>query len=92
MFTADVAVEDHDEIAQDSTYMLAHSQGTFCGVVHFQINTTAPKFGLSRVPKNDINFVTYFKYHMVPYACFLLHEPEKNNIRLVLVPARTAVK
>ena len=31
---------------------------------------------------------------MVPYACFLLHEPEQKQQtpRLVLVPARTAVK
>ena len=34
MFTADVAVDDHNEIAQDSSCMLAHSQGTFCRVVH----------------------------------------------------------
>ena len=46
MFTADVAVEDQDEIA-----MLAHSQGTFRKVVDFRIDTTtAPAVGLSRVP------------------------------------------
>ena len=39
MFTADVAVQDQDEIAQDSSGMLAHSQGTFCRVVLFRIDT-----------------------------------------------------
>ena len=59
MFTTDVAVEDQDEIAQDSSCMLAHSQGTFGRVVHFGINTTAPAAGLSRVPpQNDKNYVT----------------------------------
>ena len=51
MFAADVAVEDQNEIAQDSSCMLAHSQGTFSRVVDFRINTTAPAVGLSRVPQ-----------------------------------------
>ena len=33
LLVADVAVEDHHEIAQDSSCMLAHSQGTFSRVV-----------------------------------------------------------
>ena len=41
MFTTDVAVEDQDEIAQDSSCMLAHSQGTFGRVVDFWIDTTS---------------------------------------------------
>ena len=65
MFTADVAVADHDEIAQDSSCMLAHSQGTFW-VVDFRINTcTAPAVGLSRVPQeNDNNYVNIW-YHVL---------------------------
>ena len=58
MFTADVAVEadvavdvNHTEIAQDSSCMLAHSQGKFCAVVDFRIDTTAPAVGLSRMPQ-----------------------------------------
>ena len=72
--------------------MLAHSQGTFCRVVHFRISTTAPAIGLSMVPKK--NGKNYGTYHTVPCACILLHEPEKkNHDSYVLVPARTtAVK
>ena len=77
MFTAGVAVEDHDEIAQDSSCMREHSQGTLCRVVHFRISTTAPAVGLSKVPpKNDKNYVTY---HTVPRAGILLNEPEKTR-------------
>ena len=50
MFTADVAVDDPNEISQDSSCMLAHSQGTFCRVVHFWNEITAPAVGLSRMP------------------------------------------
>ena len=50
-FTADVAVDDHNEIAQDSSCMLVHSQGTFCTGVDVRINTTAPAVGLSEVPQ-----------------------------------------
>ena len=35
MFTADVAVDDHNEIAQDSSCTIAHSQGTFYRVAYF---------------------------------------------------------
>ena len=61
MFTAYVAVEDQDEIAQDSSCMLAHSQGKFCRVVHFRINTTAPAVGLSRVPqkRQKLRYLSY---------------------------------
>ena len=38
-FTADVAMEDHDEIAQGSSCMIAHSQRTLCRVVDFWIGT-----------------------------------------------------
>ena len=61
MFTADVVVDDHNEIAQDSSCMVAHSQGTFCRVVDFRINTTAPAVGLSRVPQKTtkLRYVSY---------------------------------
>ena len=58
MFTADVAVEDYDEIVQDSSCMLARSQGMLCRVVDVWIDTTrtAPAVGLTRVlQKNDQN-------------------------------------
>ena len=35
LFTADVAVDGHNEIAQDLSCMLAHIHGTFCKVVDF---------------------------------------------------------
>ena len=55
--------------------MLAHSQGTFCRVVHFGINTTAPAVGLSRVPpKTKKTTLRIIWYHML--VCWL-HEPEK---------------
>ena len=67
MFTADVAVEDHNEIAQDSC-MLAHSQGTFCRVVHFRINATAPAVSLSRVPpKTTKPTLRIIWYHMLVF-------------------------
>ena len=50
MFTADVAVEDQDEIPQDSSCMHAYSQRTLCRVVCFWIDVTAPAVGLSSVP------------------------------------------
>ena len=90
MLTADLAVQDHDEIAQNSC-MLAHSQGTLRRVVDFRIDATAPADGLSRVSQKTTK--SYVTYQMVPYACLLL-QPEKirKNPRVVLVPARTAVK
>ena len=85
MFTADVAVDGHNEIAQDLSCMLEHSKGTFCRVVDFRIITTAPAVGLSRVPQ--ISTRNYVTYHMVLHACFWVHEPEKQKKipRLVLV-------
>ena len=57
--------------------MLAHSQGTFCRVVHFGINTTAPAVGLSRVPqKTTKTTLRIIWYHML--VCWL-HEPEKQK-------------
>ena len=77
MLTADVAVDDYNEIAQDSSRMLAHSQGTFCRVAHFRISTTACAVCLSRMAQKTTKITLH--YDMVPYACFLLHEPEKNT-------------
>ena len=42
--------------------MIAHSQGTFCSLAHFEINTTAPAVGLSRVPQKTT------KLRYVPYG------------------------
>ena len=72
--------------------MLARSQGRCCRVVLFWIIATAPVVGLSKsAPKNDKTYVTY---HIVPHACFLLHDPKETTEmrRLVLVRARTVVK
>ena len=80
MFTADVAVNDRDKIAQDSSCMLAHSQGTFCRVMDFRKDNTAPAVGLSKVPKKRHLSTNVTYYPMVPYGClFLLHEPEKEK-------------
>ena len=77
MFTADVVVQDHDEIAQDSSSMLAHGQGTCGRVVDFGIITTAPAVGLSRVPPNTTK--TTLRLIWYHDACCLLHEPEKTK-------------
>ena len=62
--------------------MLAHSQGTFCRVVHFRISTTAPAVTLSRVPqKTTKNTTPIAWYHM-------LEKTTQNIPRLVLLPAR----
>ena len=78
MFKADVAVEDQDEIAQDSSCMLAHSQGKFRRVVDFRIDTTASAVGLS-TPKNDTNYVAHL---IVPYrlCLFLAARTRRKNI------------
>ena len=79
MFTADVAVQVHHEIAQDSSCTLEHSQGTFGRVVHFRIGTTAPAVGLSRVPQKTKKTTLHTIWSHVPCAGFLLHEAEKKN-------------
>ena len=103
MFTADVAVDGPNEIQQDSSRMLAHSQGTFRGVVDFRINTTtAPEVGLSRAQKKTTK-TTSRVYHMVPHCCstclFLDAQTRKKQkkrttrTRIVQsISARTAVK
>ena len=83
MFTADVTVDDHNKIAQDSSCTLAHSQGTFCRVVDFRIGTTASAVGLSRVPqknKNDKNCVRCDQ--AAPCASFWLQQSEKKKKKL----------
>ena len=52
---SDLAAEDQDELAQNSSCMLTHKQGTFCRVVDFWINTRGAAVGLSRVPQNQQN-------------------------------------
>ena len=78
MYTANVAVDDRNEIAQNSSCMLVHSQGTFCSVVHFRINTTAPAVGLRRVPQKTTKH--YVTYHMVPHACCCTNPKKQNKI------------
>ena len=93
MFTADVAVKNEDEIAQDSSCMLVHSQGTFCGVAHLRISTTAPAVGLSRVPqKTTKTRLRIIWYHVPVFCCTNRKNQKKKDPRLVLVRARTAVK
>ena len=69
MFTADVAVEDDDEIAQDSSCMLAHSQGTFRRVVDFRISTTAPAVDLNRVPHKTSQTPLHIMWYHVLVSC-----------------------
>ena len=68
--------------------MLAHSQGKFCRVLDFGIDTTVPAVGLSRVPQK----MTKATLHII--WCHMLVSCCTNPIqkRFVLVPARTAVK
>ena len=57
--------------------MLAHRQGTFFRVVHFEIKATAPAVGLSRVPQNTAKTtLRIIWYHML---VSWLHEPEKEK-------------
>ena len=87
MFTADVAVEDRDETAQDSSHMLAHSQGTFCRVADFRIDTTAPAVGLGIVPNKRQNYVTCHTriiwYDMLGF-CLTNPKNQKNDHDLFL--------
>ena len=77
MFTADVAVDDHNEIAQDSSCMLELSQGTFCRVVDFWI-TTAPAIGLSRVPQKTTKTTLRIEWYHTLVSCCT--NPKKANI------------
>ena len=93
MFTTDVAVDEQNEIAKDFFCMLAHSQGTFCRVVHFRINTTAPAVGLSRVPQKTTKpTLRIMWYHMLVSCCTNPTKKKEKKTRLVLVRPRTAVK
>ena len=78
MFTADVAVEDQDEIAQDVTPpVCSHiAKERFAGWWIFGSTVQLPQSVCVERPPKRQNYVTY---HMVPCACFLLHEPEKNK-------------
>ena len=78
MLTADVAVKDQDEIAQVSSCMLAHSHGTFCRVVDFRINTTAPAVGLSRVPQKTTKTTLRIEWYHTLVSCCT--NPKKANI------------
>ena len=93
MFAADVAVEDQDEIAQDSSCMLGHSQGTFCRVAGFRIDTTAPAVGLSRVPQKTTKTTLHtIWYRICLFLAARTRKKKQKKQRLVLVPARTAGK
>ena len=92
MFTAHVAVEDQDEIAQDSAFVLTHSQGAFCRVVDFRIDNTTPAVGLSRVPQKTTQTALQIKrYHML-LSCRTNPKKTTKQTRLVLVSARAAAK
>ena len=81
MFTADVAVEDQDEIAQDTSCMLTHSQGTFCRVVGFWVDATAaaPAVGLTRVPqKTTKTTLRIIWYHMLLVSCCTNPKKQEN--------------
>ena len=70
MFMADVVVEDQDEIAQDSSCTLTHSQGTFRTAMDFRIDTIAPAVGLSRVPPKTTKTTLHITwYHMLVSCC-----------------------
>ena len=59
--------------------MLAHSQGTFCRVVPFGINTTAPAVGLSGVPqKTTRTTLRIVWYHMLVLLAARTRKNKKN--------------
>ena len=90
MFTADVALEGQDEIAQDPSSALGNSQRNICRVVDCRINTSAPAVGLSFVlPKTTKTTVNIVWYHMQVSCCTNLKNAE-NMPRVVLVLALTA--
>ena len=82
------------KFAQDSCYMLAHSQRTVCRVVDFGINTTAPAVGLSRVPQKTKKKLRYASYgttlQNVPWLCASTQE-ESYAISLWSSTATSAV-
>ena len=96
VFTADVAVDVPNEIAQDFSDILAHSQGTFCWVVHFRnCCNTSNAVGLSRVPQKTTNTtLRIICYHLLALCCTSPKKKKKTSrlARLVFVRARTAVK
>ena len=65
--------------------MLAHSQGTFCRVMHFRINTAAPAVRMSRVPHKTTKTTLRIKWYML---VFWRHEPEK-KIKNAMTCTRT---
>ena len=69
-------MEDRDEIAQDLSCMLAHSQGTFSRVADFGIDIAAPTIGLSRVSTKTTK--NYSKLHII---CLFVavHTPKKKK-------------
>ena len=79
MLTADVAMEDHDEIAQDSSCMLAHNQGMIVRVMDLRSSITAPAVSLSRVPRKTTKITLRIIWYHMLHACLLLHELEKNK-------------
>ena len=79
LFTADVAVEDQHEIVQDSSCMLSHSQGTFCRVVDFWINTTAPAVDQVECPiKKTKTTLHFIWYHRLASRCTNPKKAKKN--------------
>ena len=80
MFRADVAVDGHNEIAQDSSCMLAHSHVICCSVVDYRINTTATAVSLSRVlQKTTKKLLRITWYHMLVSCC--TNAKKKNTTR-----------
>ena len=92
MFKANVAVEDQDEIVHDSSCILAHSQGTFCRVVDFRINTTAPAVDLCRVHLKTGKTTLHIKWNHMLVSCStnLKHTNAHDSYSYLL--RRTAVK
>ena len=77
-----VAVEDGHEIAQDSSCMLAHSQGTSFRVVDVRNGTTAPAVGMCRAPKIRQTHVTILWYHVLVSYC---RSPPPANKKLTVL-------
>ena len=96
MFTADVAVEDHDELAQDSFCVLAHSGGKFSRVVDFRISTTAPAVGHSRLPpktsKTTMMYLPYISYGKLVSCTNPKNRKKMPRLALVRTCFSTAVK
>ena len=87
MFAADVAEE-----SRRTPPVCSHVAKERFAVVNFRISTTAPAVGLSRVPQKTTKTTLHIIWYRMLVSCCTNPTKQKKTPRVVLVPARTAVK